>query len=196
MENSEVYDTRVFIAITDRIDSKEEDNKEDTNRIEEYKRMCSGFFKKLKALPTKYGSHLVTQYIVPTEIRAGTADYSHETVFPRARILPENAPKTKWEAFAERKGIRKNKNKRGGRIYNEETREFTPAFGKGSKNDPYLYPILEVKAGEDPFVNKFNLLRKKKKENKELQKHNEYLNLKRTQKLTHFKTKKDYTKHK
>ncbi|KAI5186658.1 regulator of ribosome biosynthesis [Nematocida homosporus] len=172
-----VYSTKHFIAIGDF---------EGPDTMAHFQSLAKGFFKKLQELPTRYDLYNNTQYILPLEILPHSADYSKETVFPRARVLPAEAPKTRWEIFAERKGIRKTKNKRGGRIYNEATREFTPAFGRGSKNDLDTHWLIEVKEGTDPTIDQFALMRSTKKDNKKRQAKNEYANRKRANTLSHF----------
>lgn len=49
------------------------------------------------------------------------------TVIPREKPIPKVAPKTKWEKFAEAKGIVKRK--RGRMLIDENTGEIRPRFG-------------------------------------------------------------------
>ncbi|KAI5192388.1 regulator of ribosome biosynthesis [Nematocida sp. AWRm77] len=172
-----VQDTKSFISIRER---KEED------RMDSYKDMVREFFQELKKCPTKYDLYKSPQYILPKEVLPHEKAYSKETVFPRSRVLPEDRVKTRWELFAERRGIVKNKNKKGGRIYNEETREYTPAYGRGSKNDLDRHWIIEVKEHEDPLIDRHDLLKKNKKENKKRQESHEHRNLKRKDALPRF----------
>lgn len=173
----EVYDTRHFIAIGD---SAEEDKES------RYTHLAAGFFRALGKSPTKYDLYKNAQYILPLEAQPHTKEYSRETVFPRARVLPEELPKTRWEMFAERKGIRKNRNKRGGRIYDPETRDHAPAYGRGSKSDVDRHWLIEVKENEDPMVDRHSELREDKKGRKARQSQREHKNRKRTKQLTHF----------
>lgn len=178
MQLGDVNNVKSFIAIGKR--------NAETNPVEKYRETALLFFRKLKELPTKYDLHRAVQYIIPREILAHTAAYSKETVFPRARVLPEEKAKTKWELFAERKGIQKNRNKSGGRIYDEATREYTPAFGRGSKNDLDRNWLIEIKENEDPMVDRHSELKERKQKNKRNQKLKEYRNLKRTDKIKCF----------
>ncbi|OAG31117.1 regulator of ribosome biosynthesis [Nematocida displodere] len=174
----EVYDTKSFIAIGE--------SRENTEKLDSYKSLLSKFFKKLRECPTKYDLYNLPIYILPAEILPHTKEYSKETVFPRARVLPEEVPKTRWEMFAERKGIKKSKNKRGGRVYDEVTREHAPAYGRGSKSDLDRQWLIEVKEHEDPMVDRHALLKTKKKNNVDSHARREHLNLKRMKKLSHF----------
>ncbi|KAI5126400.1 regulator of ribosome biosynthesis [Nematocida parisii] len=175
MRLADVYDTKRFIAIS-------EGNAESDVSVK-YRAIALNFFKKLKELPTKYDLHNATQYVLPKEILAHMPEYSKETIFPRARVLPEESVKTKWEMFAARKGIVRSKNKTGGRVYDEVTREYAPAFGRGSKNDLDRNWLIEVKDHEDPMIDRHSLLKENKKKNKRAQKIKEYRNLKRTDRI-------------
>ena len=70
---------------------------------------------------------------------------------PREKRVPEPKPETKWEKFAKDKGI-KNK-KRDRMIYDEESDDYKPRFGyKRANGGIEDEPIVEVKAGQDPFA--------------------------------------------
>lgn len=174
MNPSDMHCTRTLIAIGD-VNEKQ--------KIERYKELVEGMLKEITLLPSKYDLFRSPQYIIPQEILPHNPKYVKETVFPRSRVLPEEAPKTKWELFAARKGIRKSKNKRGGRVYNEETREFMPAYGRGSKNDIDKQWLIEIKEHEDPMIDRHALLRKEKRERKKHQAEKEKRNIKRARKL-------------
>jgi hypothetical protein len=49
------------------------------------------------------------------------------TPLPREKHVPEAKPLTKWEKFAKEKGIKKTKKSR--KVYDEQTKEYLPAFG-------------------------------------------------------------------
>lgn len=53
-----------------------------------------------------------------------------EMLFPREKRLPEEKEPTKWELFAQRKGIKKTK--KSGKVWDQETHSWVPRFGKGS----------------------------------------------------------------
>lgn len=173
-----VQDTKSFIAIGE--------GSGEGQRMERYKELARAFFQELKKNPTKYELYTAPQYILPQEILPHAKNYSKETVFPRARVLPEERVKTRWELFAERKGIVKNKNQQGGRIYNEVTREYTAAYGRGSKGDLDKHWIIEVKEHEDPMVDRHDLLKQNKQQNKQRQANREHRNLKRRNALPQF----------
>ena len=75
-------------------------------------------------------------------------------MFPRSRKLPTKKPETKWEKFAKEKGIKKQK--RGGMVFDEETKKYTPRWGAKSKKN-FEPAIMEEKtAGVDPFKEREN----------------------------------------
>ena len=68
---------------------------------------------------------------------------------PREKPVPEPKPQTRWEKFAETKGIEKKK--RGRMVWNEETEQWAPRYGYKRANDGGAdWPIMEVKPGDDP----------------------------------------------
>lgn len=70
---------------------------------------------------------------------------------------------TKWEKFAKQKGIKNTKKER--MLYDEDTGEYKPRFGyKRGNNGIEDIPIVEVKAGQDPFADPWAEERKTKKE--------------------------------
>lgn len=50
---------------------------------------------------------------------------------PREKPIPEAKPQTKWEKFADMKGIQKRKRSR--MVFDEDAQEYKPRFGYGSK---------------------------------------------------------------
>ncbi len=82
---------------------------------------------------------------------------------PRAYRLPEKKPLTKWEEFAKLKGIKKKKRDR--MIFDEDSQEYKPRFGyKRAKNGIEDIPIVEIKAGQDPYADPWAEARKDKAE--------------------------------
>ena len=80
-----------------------------------------------------------------------------QTKFPRSLPLPSLVkPKTKWEQFAEEKGIKKRK--RSKMVFDEQQDEWKRRHGYDRANDPTKIAIVEAKlssrAGEteDPFL--------------------------------------------
>lgn len=73
------------------------------------------------------------------------------TVFPRFRKLPEAVKMTKWEKFAQEKGIDK-KVKRSRMVWDEISNDWVPRWGPGSKKKIAARAdvIRPVKTGYDP----------------------------------------------
>ena len=86
------------------------------------------------------------------------------TVLPRAKHIPEEKPKTKWEKFAEEKGILSKKRKRDRMIWDELHQEWRPRYGYGRANDEEdLPPVIELKPGDDPNIDPWSQARENKK---------------------------------
>ena len=66
------------------------------------------------------------------------------TVLPRAKPLPKPRAPTKWEVFAQRKGIQKRK--RSKEVWDEGAGELKRRHGYQRANDPEAVPILEAKS--------------------------------------------------
>ncbi|XP_071815159.1 ribosome biogenesis regulatory protein homolog [Apostichopus japonicus] len=81
---------------------------------------------------------------------------------PREKPVPKAKKLTKWQEYAELKGIQKRKRSR--LVFDEETKEWVPRFGYKSKNDLKKDWLLEVPDNADPFEDQFA---KKKGEKKE-----------------------------
>ncbi|KAL9091763.1 MAG: hypothetical protein Q9159_001278 [Coniocarpon cinnabarinum] len=85
---------------------------------------------------------------------------------PREKRIPERKEKTKWQRFAEKKGI-KNK-KREGRVFDEETKEWRPRYGMrapGKKADgQWLVEVDEKKEESGDEGDKRKLGREERKE--------------------------------
>ena len=75
-----------------------------------------------------------------------------KTVLPRFKKLPDKQVLTRWEQFAQRKGIRKQK-KRLHKIWDERVQDWVPRWGYGSKAqlDEKFTPIIESQANDCPF---------------------------------------------
>ncbi|KAF2077622.1 hypothetical protein CYY_001085 [Polysphondylium violaceum] len=75
------------------------------------------------------------------------------TPIPRERALPESKPKTRWEAFAEIKGIKKKKKSR--MEWDKKEEEFRPTYGYKRANDETAVWEMNAKptdkVGDDPF---------------------------------------------
>lgn len=92
---------------------------------------------------------------------------------PRAKPIPKERAQTKWEKYAQEKGIEKKK-RRDRLILDEATGEYIPRYGKNGKNSLDKDVIIPHKEGmgddADPFA-------KKRKEKKKLVKQNRKKNL-------------------
>lgn len=89
------------------------------------------------------------------------------TALPREKAIPKDKPKTKWEKFAEIKGI-KAKAKDGKMVYDEEKGEWVPKWGYKGKNKDldgqWLVEIDEkVKGTPDELIDPRTLARAERK---------------------------------
>lgn len=66
--------------------------------------------------------------------------------------IPAERPETRWEAFAQKKGIRKNKRKRKELVWDEASQSWKKPWGFRRANDPMDVPIYEHKEGDGVFV--------------------------------------------
>jgi len=85
------------------------------------------------------------------------------TKLPREKSVPEPKPETKWEKFAKEKGITKKKRER--MVYDDEKEQFAPRYGykrakAGEAEEAYA---MEVKKGQDPYADPWELAREDKK---------------------------------
>ena len=77
-------------------------------------------------------------------------------LLPREKPLPEDKPKTRWEKFAESKGIVKKK--RSKMVWDETTQQWAPRYGYGRANNFKDAPenwVVEAKPGDDGSVDPF-----------------------------------------
>lgn len=75
---------------------------------------------------------------------------------PRAKPVPKEKPKTRWEKFMEERNMKKRKRSR--MVYDEVTGDWRPRWGYGSikKTKEAAHDwVHEVKEGEDPMQNPF-----------------------------------------
>lgn len=97
-------------------------------------------------------------------------------VLPREKPLPKPKPMTRWEKFAQTKGIQKHKKER--MVFDEATGEYAPTWGyAGGKKDKTKDWLLEVPGNADPMEDQYAKQSDEKKErvdkNKKRQKRNE-----------------------
>ena len=68
------------------------------------------------------------------------------TPLPRAKPVPQPRQPTKWEAFAQRKGIVKRK--RGREVFDEDAGEYRRRHGYKRAGDESEVPIIEASASD------------------------------------------------
>ena len=74
-------------------------------------------------------------------------------MLPRQQPPPKVRGKTKWDKFAEEKGI--HKRKRGRLVWDEITKEWRPRHGYkrvGSYEEPIIEHSSKIPEGSDPFA--------------------------------------------
>eukprot|EP00741_Cyanophora_paradoxa_P019265 tig00000215_g18600.t1 len=100
------------------------------------------------------------------------------TVLPREKPIPKGKAKTKWQKFAEQKGIVKRK--RGRMEFDDATGEWKPRWGYGraarEETDAWVIP---AKQGEDPSQDPFDKRAEAKREKMSKQEKRRMENLKR-----------------
>lgn len=81
--------------------------------------------------------------------------------------MPPPKKETKWEKFAKERGIALNKNKRSQKVWDETAGEWMFRHGYRKANDDSKeWPIMEVKANEDPYQDPWERQREEKRERK------------------------------
>ena len=85
------------------------------------------------------------------------------TLLPREKPIPKPRPPTKWELFAQKKGI--TKQKRSKVEFDEATGEWRRRYGYKKANDEAAVPIIEAGPHEETGVeDPFTKMRKEKKQ--------------------------------
>ncbi|BBM97726.1 regulator of ribosome biosynthesis [Marchantia polymorpha subsp. ruderalis] len=98
------------------------------------------------------------------------------TRLPREKPLPKPRPPTKWEQFAQKKGIKKRK--RSKLEYDDQTDEWRRRHGYKRVNDENQIPWIEARDTDEPGVDPFEKLKSDKKERVAKQEKNQLSNLK------------------
>jgi len=93
---------------------------------------------------------------------------------PREKRIPEAKPQTKWEKYAELKGI--HKRKRGRMVFDEDSQEYKPRYGYGSKSNDEP-AVIELPDQADPFEDQFEKRATAKKERVQKNKKQQLRNL-------------------
>ncbi|XP_051142315.1 ribosome biogenesis regulatory protein homolog [Andrographis paniculata] len=103
------------------------------------------------------------------------------TKLPREKPLPKPKPPTKWELFAQKKGIQKRKKEK--LVFDEQTDTWKRRHGYASINDDNDVPIIEAKSTDEPGKDPFAERRKEKKSKVDKQEKNRMNNLKQAAKV-------------
>ncbi|GLU09725.1 hypothetical protein SLE2022_265700 [Rubroshorea leprosula] len=103
------------------------------------------------------------------------------TKLPREKPLPKPKPPTKWEEFAEKKGIKKRKKDKV--AWDEQTGTWKRRYGYDRVNDDKDVPIIEAKMSDEPGEDPFAKRRDDKKKRVEKQDKNRLQNLKQAAKV-------------
>ncbi|KAL5729552.1 hypothetical protein ACHQM5_002487 [Ranunculus cassubicifolius] len=103
------------------------------------------------------------------------------TRLPREKHLPRPAPPTKWEVFAQKKGIVKRKKDK--LVYDEQTGNWKRRHGYDRLNDDNDVPIIEAKSTDEPGEDPFAKRQGEKKKRVEKQEMNRLQNLKQAAKV-------------
>lgn len=98
------------------------------------------------------------------------------------RSLPPPAPKepTRWEKFAQERGILP-KSKKSRKVWDEGTQSWQhlTGYNASSSSDPQSWPIMEVKKNDDPFEDPWQRARDEKKDKNDKQAASRMRNLER-----------------
>ncbi|GKY95144.1 hypothetical protein MPSEU_000478100 [Mayamaea pseudoterrestris] len=98
----------------------------------------------------------------------GTLPKYDELPLPRSLAPPALKQLTKWEKFAKEKGLPLNKSKRSQKVWDEATNSWKYRHGYEKANDDTKeWPIMEVKANQDPFEDPWERARDEKKSRRE-----------------------------
>ncbi|KAL3989877.1 Ribosome biogenesis regulatory protein (RRS1) family protein [Acanthocheilonema viteae] len=82
---------------------------------------------------------------------------------PREKPLPSERQLTKWEQYAQQKGIRKKKQDR--KFFDEQTQEWKARYGyKSVKNNNAKDWLIEIPDNKDPMIDYFDERQKAKRE--------------------------------
>uniref|UniRef100_A0A2P2K5A3 Ribosome biogenesis regulatory protein n=1 Tax=Rhizophora mucronata TaxID=61149 RepID=A0A2P2K5A3_RHIMU len=95
--------------------------------------------------------------------------------------LPKPRTPTKWELYAQAKGIKKHKKDK--RVWDEQTQGWKHRFGYDRVNDDEDLPIIEAKMTDEPGEDPFTKRREEKKTRVQKQEKNRLKNLKQAAKV-------------
>ncbi|KAI9191342.1 hypothetical protein LWI28_007159 [Acer negundo] len=103
------------------------------------------------------------------------------TKLPREKHLPKPKPPTKWEVFAQKKGIKKRKKDKV--LWDEQTGTWKRSYGYDRVNDDRDVPIIEAKMTDEPGEDPFGKRQTEKKQRVDKQERNRLQNLKQAAKV-------------
>ncbi|XP_044471978.1 ribosome biogenesis regulatory protein homolog [Mangifera indica] len=103
------------------------------------------------------------------------------TKLPRSKHLPKPKPPTKWELFAQKRGIKKRKKDKV--VWDEQTGTWKRRYGYDHVNDDKDVPIIEAKMTDEPGEDPFARRQTEKKKRVEKQEKNRLQNLKQADKV-------------
>ncbi|KAJ3626908.1 hypothetical protein Zmor_004146 [Zophobas morio] len=83
------------------------------------------------------------------------------TPVPREKPVPEKRPPTKWERFAQLKGIKKRKKSR--LVFDDVTGTYKPRWGHQRANDQSKDWLIELPKQADPYMDAFGEIKENKK---------------------------------
>ncbi|XP_044463081.1 ribosome biogenesis regulatory protein homolog [Mangifera indica] len=103
------------------------------------------------------------------------------TKLPRSKHLPKPKPPTKWELFAQKRGIKKRKKDKV--VWDEQTGTWKRRYGYDRVNDDNDVPIIEAKMTDEPGEDPFAKRQAEKTKRVEKQEKNRLQNLKQADKV-------------
>ncbi len=104
------------------------------------------------------------------------------TILPREKPVPKPRPPTKWEIFAQKKGI--TKQKRSKLEFDDNSGEWKRRYGYKRANDDSAVPIIEAGANEETGVeDPFTRMRREKKDRVKKNEGQQLANLKNAHKV-------------
>lgn len=143
------YDLRNLCAFDAHpLDPKKLEDDKENAILEQATKNIALLFKHINTLPRETIDE-VNVVVLPD------ADSKGVTKLPRAEPLPTPKPKTRWEEFAERKGIVKRK--KDHLVWDEMSGEWKPRYGKNRRKDNVeeMMPMLPDNSdvtGVDPYT--------------------------------------------
>jgi len=84
------------------------------------------------------------------------------TILPREKEIPKNKPMTKWQEYAQMKGVQKRK--KGRMVWDEESKGWKPRWGYQRANNPEKDWLIEIPDQKDPYRDYYGDLKEAKKE--------------------------------